>query len=587
MVAVREVRGPFSGSADIEVGVTRYPIGLVGDLDHLRPHLESASFNPHGGSFGHPDTTSDIDALLRRDLRTPLLVSVRDSDPTWSSWFGRLLDSGARVVVVGDLPGGLGGQRCKRLDASASLADALIACGASRAMVPENFASVPLAAPRVDRFNGGSSEVSTTHNGSSAPSATATQISVLDRPATPRRSAPSPSELEDEPVGGRLHRPARAAAPEPVTAPPFIRPATPASAQTGPSAPSAVSAASAVSGRTAATPYSAPSADTGTQPAVPTAQPSPAPQPVPSTPAQPQPASVLDIFDRPDEVNPHALADIIIVFGARGGLGKTSIAQAIAGTSASRKRRTILVDANKGQGDQALLLRLDPHKPVPSAYDTARTGRPDDAFASPDLLNELRGARRDRVEFALVAAPPESIPGAATVTTPGVYRSIIDFASHIGDLVVVDTRPIKPSEPSDMVTDLILPLLRAGAWGVGLTDSSIPGLKHLEEALEYLIEQGVPQDRLMTVINRVPPSANLNMDLLGSRLSRRSHWIGPIFTDDEDVQNRSNAGIVLVGVNTMAHQVENTLNRVCGLEVLTAPPGEKRKGFLRLFGRGR
>ena len=81
--------------------MTRYPIGLVGDLNHLRPHLESASFNPHGGSFGHPDTTSDIDALLRRDLRTPLLVSVRDSDPTWSSWFGRLLDSGARVVVVG------------------------------------------------------------------------------------------------------------------------------------------------------------------------------------------------------------------------------------------------------------------------------------------------------------------------------------------------------------------------------------------------------------------------------------------------------------------------------------------------------
>ena len=72
------------------------------------------------------------------------------------------------------------------------------------------------------------------------------------------------------------------------------------------------------------------------------------------------------------------------------------------------------------------------------------------------------------------------------------------------------------------------------------------------------------------------------MDLLGSRLSRRSHWVGPIFSDDEDVQNRSNAGMVLVDVNTMAHQVENILNRACGLEVVTAPPGETKSR--RLFG---
>ena len=153
--------------------------------------------------------------------------------------------------------------------------------------------------------------------------------------------------------------------------------------------------------------------------------------------------------------------------------------------------------------------------------------------------------------------------------------------------MVVDTHPIAAAEPSEMATDLILPLMRAGAWGVGLTDCSIPGLKHLEAALDFLIEQGVPQDRLMTVINRVPASANLNMELLGSRLSRRSHWIGPIFTDEEDVQNRSNAGIVLVDVNTMAHQVENILNRACGLEVVTAPPGETKPrpfGPFRLSG---
>lgn len=544
--------------------MTRYSIGLVGDLDHLRPHLLGAGFDPRGGPFGHA-ATSEIDSLLKRDLRTPLLVSVRDGDPTWGSWLKRLLDSGARVVAVGGLPGGLGSHRCRQVRASASLSDALTACGASKAMVPEILSSVPLAAPKVDRpDHAGQPAASRSGGPDAAPAA------VLDPPAAPRRSAPSPIDADAD--DHRLPADRSAAAP-PTCAPPAPRHA-------------GRTVTAAATAWAAAEPYPAPSAGPGDQPGVAAAW--FAPRSAPPTPKPPKPASVFDVFDSPDGVDPHALAGIVVVFGARGGLGKTSLAQAIAGTAAARGRRTTLVDADKGQGDQTLLLRLDPSRPVPSAYDTARTGRPGDAFADPGLLNELRGARRDRVSFALVAAPPQSIPGAAAVTTPGVYRSIIDHAARIGDLVVVDTRPVSPAEPSDMAADLIVPLLRAGAWGVGLTDSSIPGLKHLEEVLDYLIEQGVPQDRLMTVINRVPVSANMNMDLLGSRLSHRSHWVGPIYTDDEDVQNRSNAGTVLVDVHTMAHQVEAILHRVCGLEVLTAPPGgEKRRRLFGLLGRGR
>ena len=83
--------------------MTRYRIGLVGELDHLRPHLLGADFSPRGGPFGHA-ATSEIDSLVERGPNTPLLVSAREGDPTWNSWLRSLLGSGARVVVIGHLP---------------------------------------------------------------------------------------------------------------------------------------------------------------------------------------------------------------------------------------------------------------------------------------------------------------------------------------------------------------------------------------------------------------------------------------------------------------------------------------------------
>lgn len=297
------------------------------------------------------------------------------------------------------------------------------------------------------------------------------------------------------------------------------------------------------------------------------------------------PDSAAEVFDHARRAGRSALAQRIVVFGARGGLGKTSLAQALAATAAARELPAVLVDGNREQGDQHLLLRLDHQRPHPSAYETARTGRPQDAICPPRLLDDLRGGRRDQIRFALVAAPPSTIPGAAHATTPAVYRKIIDHAARISDLVIIDTHPLSPACPGPMLTDLILPILRGGAWGVGLTDASIPGLTHLEETLDYLIESGVPQDRLLTIINRVPASAELDMETLGGRLARRSRWVGPIYADDEEIPNRSNAGYTLDDVHVMAHQVENILYQTCGLDVRTAPPGTGRRNILGFLNR--
>ena len=176
--------------------MTRYRIGLVGELDHLRPHLQGADFSPRGGPFGHA-ATSEIDSLIGRGPNTPLLVSARQGDPTWNSWLRRVLASGARVVVIGHLPPELQDQPCRRVNSSASLADALIACGASSAMVPDNLASVPLAAPKADRNAAGlGAWLTPARNGFAVDGPE--QDALLDPPIVPRRRAPSPTDLDED-----------------------------------------------------------------------------------------------------------------------------------------------------------------------------------------------------------------------------------------------------------------------------------------------------------------------------------------------------------------------------------------------------
>ena len=87
------------------------------------------------------------------------------------------------------------------MSSSASLADALIACGASSAMVPDNLASVPLTAPKADRVaTSAVARVDPSQDGS-----------AVDQPGTGRTARPAdhaaaPRSVPNRPRRGRRHR---------------------------------------------------------------------------------------------------------------------------------------------------------------------------------------------------------------------------------------------------------------------------------------------------------------------------------------------------------------------------------------------
>ncbi len=282
----------------------------------------------------------------------------------------------------------------------------------------------------------------------------------------------------------------------------------------------------------------------------------------------PQTGPDLDLQRMLSEQGPRPRkAQVVVSFGGRGGPGKSTFAQALAATAAERGIATVLVDANVGQGDQLML--LGSQAALPSIYDAATTGDPLRAFVRPEMLNATRGGRSP-IHYALVPAPPREL-AADPMITWGVYRAVIDEAAKYAQLIVVDTQILEANDLSRLKGDLVFPLLRAGAWGFGVSDASNVGLIHLFNILKEMLAAGIPRDRLMTVLNKKPDDVLVDEQLIQRTIGARSQFLGSAPVDSRII-GHSNAGEQLVRIPAIAHYVELALQRVCGLPVETGPP---------------
>lgn len=279
-------------------------------------------------------------------------------------------------------------------------------------------------------------------------------------------------------------------------------------------------------------------------------------------------------------------AKIVVFFSGRGGAGKSSFSAALAATAAARGKRVVLVDNNAGQSDQRLFLRLSKRVPLPSVYDSARSGNPADAVASPDQLTALRGSSLEPVPFALVAAPPDDL-AADPLVTPRAYLDVVNHYAERADLIVVDTQIVESRDDSGMVSGFVLPLLRSGAWGVGITDASSPGIMHLISRLASFTKAGVRPDRMLTLLNKRSSNVIVDEEKLGRSLGVYSRFLGTVPLDVTLIEH-TNQGRLLSDVPVLAHWVEVILSRIFpDIPVRTAPydPALSNRRRGSLFGR--
>ena len=287
------------------------------------------------------------------------------------------------------------------------------------------------------------------------------------------------------------------------------------------------------------------------------------------------------------------LAPVIFTLAGKGGVGKTSIALALAQRAAVvGGLRTVLVDGNRGQGDLRTYLSLN-RSGLPTIYDAATTGDPSAPIVTPDRLNANRPAGAEELEIALVQAPPRGMADPTTITA-ALYHDVITAARGMADLVVIDTQIVEGAERG-MFDDLIIPMLASNAYGVGIADLSRPGVDNLMAHLAEFTTQGVPVERLMTMLNRVPATTAFDLQKTSAALSRYGLFLGAVPADPE-VHSAMAYGTSIQDNPSLAPVLDQILMRVTANPVFAQTqhaalePGgvsaPRRRGGLFRRGRG-
>ena len=285
-------------------------------------------------------------------------------------------------------------------------------------------------------------------------------------------------------------------------------------------------------------------------------------------------------------------AEVLFAVSGSGGVGKSSLALAIANRAANRDRRVVLIDGNLGQPDLATCLRIAEAHTLPSIFDAVLAEDPQAGIIGPAELNNVRDPRLSRLNFALVQGPTAEQLETGAINS----RTLADTIHHVrqfADLVVVDTQILERDDPRGLMSDVIAPELGAGGWALGVAGMSTPGLSNLIEVLERMDRDAVNPGRIMSLINRVPADIALhNQDRIVGALRDLSVHLGTIW-EDNTILTRMNTGEMISDLPVCAHQIDTILHRILNLPIeapvhqITAAPTRRRWPWVRQLARRR
>jgi pilus assembly protein CpaE len=184
---------------------------------------------------------------------------------------------------------------------------------------------------------------------------------------------------------------------------------------------------------------------------------------------------------------------VLTVFSAKGGCGKTTVATNLGAALAANGRHQVCVlDLDLAFGDVAIALQLFPAHTIADAVQLA--GTLDEEGVSGLLTPHSPGL------FALVA-PVE--PGTAEGVPASLIGELLNVLRNMFDYIVIDTPPA--------FTDHVLAALDSSDLLLLLATLDIPALKNLKLTLETLDLLNFPRERWRIVLNRADAKVGLSL----------------------------------------------------------------------------
>jgi pilus assembly protein CpaE len=180
----------------------------------------------------------------------------------------------------------------------------------------------------------------------------------------------------------------------------------------------------------------------------------------------------------------HAIGKTALIFAAKGGVGKTTLAINLAEALALEGDKSVcLIDLDLQFGDIAVALQLEPTKNLSAAI--RMKGNLDDEGIRSLLVQY-------RPNLHVLLAPME--PADVEFISADLVENVIHSLRKQFDYVVIDSPPA--------ITDFILKAFDQADEYLLMTTMEVPSVKNLKVTLETLQAIGMPQSKVNVIVNR-------------------------------------------------------------------------------------